>query len=66
MPDGWTGGGSDGGAADEDVRNGLCKSERVPEPVPFVLVLALALALVFAAALADGADEGEAELEPGK
>lgn len=64
MVDGWTGGGSDGGAADEEVRNGLCRSERVPEPVPFVLVLVLAL--VFVAALADGADEGEAELEPGK
>lgn len=63
MLDGWTGGGRDGGAA-EDVRNGLCRSERVPELVPFVLVLVLAL--VFAAALAEGADEGEAELEPGK
>lgn len=63
MLDGWTGGGRDGGAA-EDVRNGLCRSERVAEPVPFVLVLVLAL--VFAAALAEGADEGEAELEPGK
>lgn len=65
MPDdGWTGGGRDGGAA-EDVRNGLCRSERVPEPVPFVLVPVL-LAFVFAAALAEGADEGEAELDPGK
>lgn len=64
MLEGWTGGGSEGGAADDEVRNGLCRSERVPEPVPFVLVLVLAL--VFAAALADGADEGEAELEPGK
>lgn len=65
MLDGWTGGGREGGAA-EDVRNGLCRSERVPEPVPFVLVLVLVLALVGAAALAEGADEGEAELVPGK
>lgn len=64
MLDGWTGGGREGGGAAEDVRNGLCRSERVPEPVPFVLVLALVL--VVAAALAEGADEGEAELVPGK
>lgn len=61
MLDGWTGGGRDGGAA-EDVRNGLCRSEREPEPVPFVLLVLL----VFEAALAEGADEGEPELEPGK
>lgn len=64
MLDGWTGGGREGGAAADEVRNGLCRSERVPEPVPFVLVPVLAF--VLAAALAEGADEGEAELEPGK
>lgn len=60
MADGTIGGGREGGAV-VDVRKGLCRIERVPVPVP----LALALVLLAAPALL-GADEGEAELEPGK
>lgn len=64
MADGTNGGGGrDGGAVVIDVRNGLCRIERVPEtvpvPVPLVLVLLVLLAIL-------GPVEGEAELEPGK
>lgn len=67
MAEGTIGGGKEGGGAVVDVRKGLCRRERVPVPVPLALALVLLLLLAWPAALGLlGADEGEAELDPGK
>lgn len=69
MADGTIGGGGRDGGAVVEVRNGLCRRERVPVtdavPVPVPLAAVVVVVLVLLLALL-GAVEGEAELEPGK